>query len=790
MPKNFIRHDKAPAIKIQKRNAPRGKYPGAPIIKSRSARAPQAESDSGKAHHVKGEPGKARAGSPRGTLPRQIMTGLVLGLACGIFFGEMAGGLKVVGDIFIKLLQISVIPYISLALITGLGGLSFNEVKAHARKGGGIFLLISAITLVLVLLIPFSFPTWPSASFFSTHQVEDPPTIDFLRLFIPSNPVYAFANALVPAVVVFSILIGIAISGMPNKAALIEPLEVLQEGLMKITGMVAKLSPIGVFALIASAAGTFAVEDLTRLQVYIVVYVLIALTLSLLLLPGIVMVFTPFHYKDIVKALRTPLITAFATGSSLVVLPMLIEQCKRLIADQMLLSIDQEEADSSIEVLIPTFYTFPSPAAVFSLSFVLYAGWYIGSAVSLTAYPLLILTGVPSLFGGTLLTIPFLLNQVQLPSDLFQVFVSIDVIISRFGTLMAVMHYAAIGLIGTLAIAGHMRLRWLRLLRVLLVSVALITPILLGVRAFYSNVVVASYTKADMLKSLHFRGAPQPSKVHREFPESLESESGNPAILAQIEARGVLRVCYQPDEYPSAFLNIAEPPQLVGFDIEMAHSFARRLQLPLEFLPAQTEGEAQALLDRGICDLYARTLPVTLRRSQRFGLSTPIYRSSLGLIVRDYRRDEFQSWENIRARGESFRFGVEDTPGNISRLRIFSGNAAIVPIENMEQLLEMLKSGAEDIDAIADMAEEGAALTLLYPSYSLVVPKPTVFYPVSYAVARGNDDLLNAFNTWLLAKQSEGEVDRLYRHWMLGEAAIAEKAPRWSVIRNVLGWVE
>ena len=38
----------------------------------------------------------------------------------------------------------------------------------------------------------------------------------------------------------------------------------------------------------------------------------------------------------------------------------------------------------------------------------------------------------------------------------------------------------------------------------------------------------------------------------------------------------------------------------------MAHRFARRLQLPLEFLPAQTEGAAEDLLNRSICDIYMR----------------------------------------------------------------------------------------------------------------------------------------------------------------------------------------
>jgi ABC-type amino acid transport substrate-binding protein len=250
-----------------------------------------------------------------------------------------------------------------------------------------------------------------------------------------------------------------------------------------------------------------------------------------------------------------------------------------------------------------------------------------------------------------------------------------------------------------------------------------------------------------------------------------------------------LRVCYQPDEYPSAFVNNTDPPQLVGFDVEMAHRFSEMLQLQLEFLPAETEGVAITLLNRGVCDIYMRTLPVTPRRSQEYGLTSPVYRSSLGLIVRDYRRNEFYSWEDISKHGDSLRLGVEYTPGNIERLSTITG-ATIVPIQDMEQKLRLLESGAEDIDAIADMAEEGAALTILYPNFSHVVPRPTVFLPVSYAVARGNSDLLLALNSWLLMKKEEGVIDALYSHWMLGEAAEAEKLPRWSVIRNVLGWVE
>ena len=60
----------------------------------------------------------------------------MLGIAVGIFFGEMVGWVKIVGDIFIKLLQITVIPYISFSLITGLGELNYEVVRRLALKGG------------------------------------------------------------------------------------------------------------------------------------------------------------------------------------------------------------------------------------------------------------------------------------------------------------------------------------------------------------------------------------------------------------------------------------------------------------------------------------------------------------------------------------------------------------------------------------------------------------------------------------------------------------------------------
>ncbi|UCB54124.1 MAG: cation:dicarboxylase symporter family transporter [Thiotrichales bacterium] len=723
-------------------------------------------------------------------LYQQTLIGLVLGVITGVFLGELAAVFKIIGDIFIRLLQVTVIPYISLSLITGLGSLGFDTVKRLAFRGGGVLLVLWLIAVVLVLLFPLAFPDWPSASFFSTSLVEETIPPDFLLLFIPSNPFFSYANALVPAVVVFSVLVGIALIGIKEKHAIIEPLTALLHALAKVTGLITKLAPLGVFALMANTVGTIAIADLVRLQIFIVLYASFALVFSLWVLPGLIATLTPLRFADVSRGLRTPLVTAFATGSGLIVVPMLIEKCKQLIADEKIVERDRREyADSLVDVLIPTVYPFPSSGVVLVLSFVLFAGWYIGSGISPAAYSALIAAGIPSLFAGTLTSMPFLLDLVQLPSDLFYVFVSIDVITARFATLVGAMHYASIGLIGSMAMLGKLHFHWPSLLRYIVISTLLIAAVITGVHAFYSHVVVAPYTKDEALKSLRLHGTPQPSTVYPEVPADRIGTGQKPAGVHEIAQRGVLRVCYQPNEYPSAFYNNASPPQLVGFDIEMAHRLARRQQLALEFFPTPGENQAAVRLNTGVCDIYMRSLAVSAGRTQMFGLTVPVYTSSVGLIVRDHRRDEFREWKTLRARGDALRIGLEASEESISLMRDILPDAILAPMDLVEQE-QVLATGTKEIDAIADMAEEGAAWTVLYPSFNVVVPQPAVSIPVAYAVARGNSDLLEAFNAWLVAEEARGTMDLLYHYWMLGDAIKAERPARWSVIRDVLGWVD
>jgi Na+/H+-dicarboxylate symporter/ABC-type amino acid transport substrate-binding protein len=729
---------------------------------------------------AEGAPKKRKLG-----LATQVFVGLGLGILVGVFFGDRVAFLKIGGDAFIALLQITVIPYVMVALITSLGRLTLADAKSLGLKGGSILLVLWAVGLVVVLVSPLAFPDWPSASFFSASQIEEAKPVDFLRLYIPANIFSSLSNAIVPAIVVFSILFGLALTGVRNKDKVLDFLLPVGDGLMKITGFVGRLAPYGVFAIAASAAGTINISDLGRLQVYIVVYVVMALILSLWLIPGLIAMLTPLKFSAVLHAFRGPLITAFATGNVLIVLPILAADSKELIAQAAPHRGQPSVREgSSVDILIPSAFPFPSLGAILTLMFVLFGGWYIGSSVPISQYAALAMAGVASLFGGTVLALPFLFDMLRLPADLFRVFITVDVIGSRFGTLLAAMHIIGIALIGTYALQGAIRLRLVPVLRFAAISVGLVACAVFGIRAFYTYVYVEPYTKDQLLASMHRIKKSQPNTVYREAPPDILEESGPPLTLAEIKQRGVLRACYALNDYPSAFFN--KQGELVGFDVEMAHQFARQLSLKLEFLPVRSTSDGLQRVNTRYCDVFMSLIPIGPELTVLASMTAPVRNVPAGLIVRDYRREQFSTWARVRNMN-NIRILVSETPAITDFLGRILPKATPVAYRDKRELDQQLAAGLPDADAVLAPAEEGAAWTILHPQFNLVTPTPILLFPFGYAVARANSALLLYLDTWLLTAAGDGTVDELYRYWMLGEIAKTQP-PRWSIIRNVLGW--
>jgi ABC-type amino acid transport substrate-binding protein len=216
----------------------------------------------------------------------------------------------------------------------------------------------------------------------------------------------------------------------------------------------------------------------------------------------------------------------------------------------------------------------------------------------------------------------------------------------------------------------------------------------------------------------------------------------------------------------------------------MAHMLARDLGVKPEFVPVNRQ-ELTAALARGTCDLVMSGFAVTPERAVDTLLSATYLDETLAFIVLDNRREEFADWSSIRKQ-DGLRVGVRNLPYYIDNVKRALPRAEIIPFESAA---EMFGPQAKQLDAILFSAERGSAWTLLHPELSVVVPTSRhVKVPLAYPLA--SDPAFARFvDTWIELKRKGGTIETLYEYWILGRHPSLRK-PRWSVIRNVLHWVD
>jgi ABC-type amino acid transport substrate-binding protein len=542
--------------------------------------------------------------------------------------------------------------------------------------------------------------------------------------------------------------------------------------------MIIRLTPYGLFAIAATAAGTMTLDQFGRLQIYIVIYVLITLLVALWVLPGLIATLTQIPVRRVFAVSHDSLLTAFAAGDLFIVLPGLIEATRTLIAERAPANSD---ATSLPNVIVPASFNFPHTAKLIAISFILFAGWFSDATVHLTDYPRLAVTALFVSFGSLNIAIPFLLDLFRIPADTFQLYLASGVINSHFGTLLAAVHTLTVGVLGACAMAGMLQIRRRPLVRYLAVTIGLTIAIVVGSRAVFANAFDERYTKDRVLQQMHLLQPSDDTIVHRTRPADEAAADGD--VLETIHARGRLRVGYLPNALPFAFFNSRD--QLVGYDIELAHQLAGELGVRLELVPLVREHMSEEL-DRGYCDIVMSGAPVTTLQASRMLFSRAYLDETLAFVVPDSAREDFATWDAIRSR-PNLTLAVPDSPYYVDKLRALVPNATVRP---MTDVTIVFTSAAPDVDGVALPAERGSAWTLIYPAYTVVVPEPgTVKVPLAYPIARQDRRFVAFVNTWIELKQKDGTLDSLFRYWILGQER-GPRRPRWSIIRDVLHWVD
>ena len=711
------------------------------------------------------------------TLSSRIFVGLGLGVVTGLFFGELVANFELVGDLFVGLLQITVLPYIMVSLIAGFARLEVHQAGKLAIQGGGALLLIWGLALFVIFISALSFPDLDSGSFFSSPVTLEPSPTNLLELYVPANIFFSLSNNMVPAVVLFSILIGLALITVDEKELVLPFFDGLAAALTSINHKIVELTPFGIFFISAAAAGTLTIEELSRVQVYLITYISVAMLVTFWIFPGLISAVTGIPFRKILVTFRDSLVTAFATGTQFVVLPQIAESCKSLIREQF---PDDPDAGSAVNIIVPISFNFPSLGKLLVILYVLFAAWFTDTEVDFAEQLQLAFNGVFSLFGSINVAVPYLLDSLEIPSDMFQLFLVTGIVVGRFGAMLAALHIIALGIIVSIALSGKLRLSPGVIIRYCIITLASLFMLVFCLRAYFLVFVPESPDRNEVLSNITFMEERVNSRLMQAGlkPDPLRIQGTR---LDRIFDTGLLKVGYDPHNLPCTF--ITPKGALVGFDAEMAHILADDLGVELEFTPVEPKSAGQ-MLSSGQIDIAMSCIASLPDMYRKVSFSRSYLELTMAFVALDHLRDSYRDIVKLRQR--EITIALIRSNYFVSRINQVLPNAKTIVLDSAEEFFLDDSHGAE---LLVISAEAGAAYTYRYPRFTVIKTNQPIKIPAGYAVPKGDIEMIEFISNWVDLKRSDGTTANLYNYWMLGGVTQFSK-PRWSVVRDVLHWVE
>ena len=264
------------------------------------------------------------------TVENLTLIGIVLGILTGIYLPEFALSFKLVGDVFLKLLKMIVIPLIFASIFVAIANLaSVDELKDLGLKAFLYYFSTTALAvltgLVIVNIFPFSFSNVELAN--EAPKVSKFTFEAFINNLIPENIFKSFAEGKAIHVILFATFFAVAVLYIQRekRELIVKFFDGVNDSLLKMAKWIIALSPIGVYALIAYVVADKGLGAILSLWQYVVV-VLIGLlwhfTVNLGLIAYIFGKINPIKYF---KQVREALLIAFSTCSSSATLPVSIE---------------------------------------------------------------------------------------------------------------------------------------------------------------------------------------------------------------------------------------------------------------------------------------------------------------------------------------------------------------------------------------------------------------------------------------------------------------------------------
>ncbi|CAM3382635.1 glutamate:protein symporter [Brevibacillus invocatus] len=293
----------------------------------------------------------------------QILIGLILGILVGaLFYGNPAVStyLQPIGDIFLRLIKMIVVPIVISTLIVGVAGV--GDFKKLGKIGGKTILyfeIVTTIAIVVGLLAANLFQPGVGVDMTNLQKtdihsyVETAETTQshgFVETFVnivPKNVFDAIVRGDMLAIIFFSVLFGLGVAAVGERGRpVLNFFQGVADAMFWVVNTIMKFAPFGVFALIGVTVSKFGLESLVPLG-KLVILVHVAMIFFIFVVLGIIARMSGIRITQLLRILKDELLLAYSTSSSETVLPRIMEKMERLGCPKAIASF-----------VIPTGYSF------------------------------------------------------------------------------------------------------------------------------------------------------------------------------------------------------------------------------------------------------------------------------------------------------------------------------------------------------------------------------------------------------------------------------------------------
>lgn len=381
-----------------------------------------------------------------------ILIAMILGIAVGLALGETAQIFAPIGDLFMQLIKMVVVPMVLFSLIGGAASLGNSS---SAGKIGLLTFIYYTITTIIATIIGLIFSvvfkpgegiSLASLGVQASNEYADkggiPGFWETLIGFVPANPVEALVSGNILQIIVFSLFIGFAIANLSGekKEFLLKFFNYMTEVTVNIMTAIMCIAPLGVFGLMAGSIGKFGSEILVKLAYLVVLYIIVLLIVNYGVIGGSVAMFSKCTtFKQFFKSMYKVQLFAFTTASSMATLPL---NMKTTIEE---LHVSKET--TSFALPLGATINMNGNAAYYAMAAIFFAQMF-GIELTITQYIAIIFTstvgavgqaGVP---GPTLLVVAVLMSA-NIPIEALPILFGVDRIFDMLRTAVNITGDAA-----------------------------------------------------------------------------------------------------------------------------------------------------------------------------------------------------------------------------------------------------------------------------------------------------------------------------------------------------------